>query len=314
MAVLKQALSLKEIAALGRESSVAVLVGDDACFDVLDMIEDPFNAREAAESAENVTQEAEDENVHEPEPANMEDGLAEQLVAAEELGLEHGDVVDEITESGITLTSAACTQAQARRDWKQLMQKKGLIDYKRTVAHFNRLKVKGALQFILNPSNSVTLSWGRRKVKVGDITYDLPKITRKRTPTNMWKAYINSSIVTVFGRLSEASFLRVVNAVTHGNDRILSAVDYVTGFLINDNFKLIEAIIQHFSATEPQRKHLVKGMGISRNFMKNQYATGHASQEGDNCASHSVEYGLAIEPDTTGSRTMSCSACKYPLA
>ena len=49
----------------------------------------------------------------------------------------------------------------------------------------------------------------------------------------------------------------ITSKLTHADRKLRKEVDYVTGFLINDNFKIIEDVINHFmrSAIEKEKNY-----------------------------------------------------------
>ena len=183
-------------------------------------------------------------------------------------------------------------------------------------------------------------------------TQSLPVLTRRMTPKLMWKAYklwapghvVLGSAAEPAGEAAEpageaaepageaadpqpgddppppklprglqrSSFLRVVRAVTGHNDKLLCAVDYVTGNLVNDPIKMLKRIATDFAADADTRTKLLLHIDFVKNFLKVQYDD-HACKEDDNCDTHSVNYGLGLtaSADTDEDRTANCAGCKF---
>lgn len=254
-----------------------------------------------------------DESDVDSEPSELESLAEEQHtgLASKSTDSESDAILDD--QDALSFSFCKDSQQRAVEDWQRITEGAPLLSQKRTYQRFNEQKVRDAVAFILNPENCIPLSWGRKTVRIEGCEYDIPSITRKRLPVNIWRSYVTfvDNTDQALGPLSRSAFLGLVDAITNGNDKALSAVDYVTGFLVNDNFALLGRIISHFSPTEVIQKELNHEAGIARNFLKNQYSRDHATIDNDSCASHSINYGLCRT--AVSARTASCNACKFPF-
>lgn len=109
--------------------------------------------------------------------------------------------------------------------------------------------------------------------------------------------------------------MKVLRAVTGYNERLLCAVDYVSGTLINDHIKLLTRIATDFTvAVNLEQETLHLHLNLVKNILKGQY-DGHACKEGENCDTHSVEFSLGLgeagDQRDAGQRKSTCSDCKF---
>eukprot|EP00049_Salpingoeca_infusionum_P016221 m.329274 g.329274 ORF g.329274 m.329274 type:complete len:305 (+) comp16036_c0_seq18:1172-2086(+) len=124
----------------------------------------------------------------------------------------------------------------------------------------------------------------------------------------MWRTYSTS---TPSPHISRASFHRVVQAVTSGNQKVLLAVDYVTGCLVNDPVDVLRKIVQDFAASQQQTTELNALIDIiCKSFLKSQYDA-HALK-GDGCALHGLQHCLDVGCMAPSQEPRQCNACNFP--
>ena len=208
-------------------------------------------------------------------------------------------------------------------DWQSLLEGETLKQNIRRCKNFNSDELDATIAWILSEKNIVPLSWGERPVRLDRYeTVRLPRITRRLTPKLMYENYdvylrtkYPSDVDRYKNGFSETTFHRIISAITFGNDRILSAVDYVTGVLINDPIRILDRVIEDFTdASSVERKNLKSKVNLTKNFLKVQY-NDHINKENDNCDTHSIEYALRKVNDSTKPsipRNLTCNACKFP--
>ena len=99
------------------------------------------------------------------------------------------------------------------------------------------------VKFLLSDDNCVQISWGTKKVKLrnGQIIKNFPRLMRKKTRKLLWKEYFHITENTATKtRVGRTLFYEVCNALTDCDPRILSAVDYVSTKLINENIEMMQ--------------------------------------------------------------------------
>ena len=79
-------------------------------------------------------------------------------------------------------------------------------------------------------------------------------------------------------RIGRTSFLKLVRNVTKDSQKLLSAVHYVTGELVNDAVQSVQEVIGAFGGTTANKETLTTQLEVVRNFLKVQYDD-HAKRE-----------------------------------
>jgi hypothetical protein len=111
--------------------------------------------------------------------------------------------------------------------------------------------------------------------------------------------------------VSKSIFYELASILTNGEVQARSAVDYVSGFLLNDNFGLLSRIIHDILPSNFE--DLSRKMEILKAWLK--YGTvGHfeaiAGENDPPCARHLIKFGLMRPANTsTCSLPVSCSCC-----
>lgn len=114
------------------------------------------------------------------------------------------------------------------------------------------------------------LSWDTRVLPLDGEAFVFPAILRKRSHKYIFEAYMREppSGHQELDRFSRASFYRIVNALAAGGSRPRKAVDYVTGFLVNDYFAVIKQIVNTLSLHGDVRSDIEKDIEIARAYLK----------------------------------------------
>ncbi len=131
--------------------------------------------------------------------------------------------------------------------------------------------MKNIVEFITQPNNvgiclEVQLSQ--------DEVATLPCVTRRISRQDMYhRCLINTGNLpsNVPGleshpktRLSKGSFHTIASTITSGNEKLLTAVDYVTGVLEHDAVDVFQGMIENFSANTARREELTRHLEIAR--------------------------------------------------
>jgi hypothetical protein len=106
--------------------------------------------------------------------------------------------------------------------------------------------------------------------------------------------------------VGRTTFTNLVRVLTSGDEKLVRAVDYVSGTLINDSVQVLQRIIDTLLAEDD---HLSRLLEILRNFLKVQYNL-HVPRT-DGFPMHGINYGSALpEPkkDVASGEDLSRSA------
>lgn len=220
-----------------------------------------------------------------------------------------GKRVLEIT--GITMGKKALDLA--RKDRESLLRGAGIEEtiYSRT--RFNTETLERAVDFIVSPSNVGMLSWGEKVVELSP--YErvvLPSLRRRKTMLDLYRSYINVHNDKA-GRLGRTSFYELAAAITSRGERMLTAVDYVTGVLVNDTVELLQTISDDFEPDAERRQQLTNDLELVGHFLRHQYDE-HALCNDDEVPTHGIAFGLGLAPQSEGEqRAGRCNACVFPF-
>lgn len=223
--------------------------------------------------------------------------------------------MEQLVQSTPGFTMSRTSFAKGRSDFKILAAGGELLVNPRSVLRYQSASVDAAIAFILSSENVSYLSWGAKKVVVDGKAHILPSITRKRAVKHIYDAYVEAdrTSYTETGTISRAAFYRVVAVLTAGRVELRRAIDYVTGFLVNDCFAVMDRIAQDFIANGEIREQFLKRMEAARAFLK--YGFGNKAREGnESCILHNHYYGLDLFSDRAISVEMRCcEGCAYVL-
>lgn len=177
--------------------------------------------------------------------------------------------------------------------------------------------VHTAVDFMLSERYACRISWGAKDVVVDDPDTGgrkfvaLPKVIRRQLPTTIYDMYKDSGDPDSV-KLGRTTFLELVNVLTHQNNVVLSAVDYVVSRLVNDTFDAVTLLIAELLPDDRTRRtQLLAEATAARNFLKNNY-TDHLKIMDDGCATHNWKHALgqtaADQPSRDG---VQCAGCLY---
>ena len=198
--------------------------------------------------------------------------------------------------------------SSARKDFKKLLDGQPLEITTRTLQRYNPAAIDTAIDFILSHENVSFLSWGTKSLCVDGIVQTFPKIIRKRTKTRIFQAY--ESVISLEQRLSRCIFFRIVSILTHSDNQLRKAVDYVTTTLVNDNFSVVKRIAQHFITVPAEREAFEEELEIGRRHLK--YGLDRSIDQ-TTCVVHCTGYGLNLpKPRTTTNTSVSSEAESSP--
>jgi hypothetical protein len=128
---------------------------------------------------------------------------------------------------------------KGKRDYELLTSVGVLEKPKWRRKRFVESQVDTAIKTILAMENVAFVSWGTKRIKVDSMYHDVPSILRRRPISVMFEKYEKANQFCV----SKSIFYELASILTNGEVQARSAVDYVSGFLLNDNFGLLSRII-----------------------------------------------------------------------
>lgn len=162
--------------------------------------------------------------------------------------------------------------------------------------------------FLLRPENICQLSWGVNPVKLSKTEIvTLPSFVRRHTIKTLHDVYERTFQKD---RVTRATFYRVVKKVTKKGEKLLAAVDYVTGVLVTDPVAGIQNVIDRFTDGALQES-LTHRLEIVANFLKNsKHALLHEHEDAEMVPTHSTKYGLG-KGGTQSPWHSKCNACDF---
>jgi hypothetical protein len=196
---------------------------------------------------------------------------------------------------------------QGVKDFKKVTSGQCLSRINRSIERFNRTTANLAISFILSPDNVCFTSWGTKTLIVDGVARGFPLVMRKMSRTHIYENYVKS--VTTRNpeeqQLKRSSFLNVVSALTHCDAKLRKAVDYVTGFLINDNFAVIYKLIDAYFDRGEEKRELLREVESAHKYLKYGF-----NGDNDDCIAHRVSFALGGEDEPIDA-TATCSNCRH---
>lgn len=136
-----------------------------------------------------------------------------------------------------------------------------------SVRRYRSVAVDSAITFILSSENVSFFSWGTKRWKVDGVENFFLAVSRKTTRANMYCKYIATKEIPEVNKVKRSSFFMIADTLTHSDAILRRAVDYVTGFLVNDSFAIIEKLITHFSGSATERQLLLVEMEVCKRYL-----------------------------------------------
>jgi hypothetical protein len=212
---------------------------------------------------------------------------------------------------------------EARKKKKSLIVGVELVKQSRSVEQYKPNSVKKAVDYILSEDNIQILSWGTKKLMIGQQEYTIPKLCRKKIPTNILRGYRekypdedgideDGKIITGLHEdsIGDISFLKIVSTLTFNDTRSATAVDYATGILLYDNFDMVKRVIKTLVDQETKDAFLVEAEKVIL-FLKSKFPK-HITKDGENISGHKLEYGLCGK-NYPNESPQTCIDCQKPF-
>lgn len=201
---------------------------------------------------------------------------------------------------------------RAKEDLEVLLEGCPLEKKKRSLKRYDTEALEKAVQFIYSPSNIEILSWGTKTIKIDGEDYLIPSLCRKRNPKRIYEGYLPWCKKNGEAQLTRSAFLNILTELTGNETRIVRSVNYVTGFLVNDNVDRLFRLVRYFGSTESAVEDLLTLLRLAKAFLKYQFDT-HVLRDHD-CPSHSILHSLGAKRASPNERfVLDCSGCKFPF-
>ena len=199
------------------------------------------------------------------------------------------------------------TYVKGLSDFKKLTNGQQLSPPRRSLQRFDPAVVNQAIAFILGSDNVCHTSWGTKTIVVDGISRAFPLLMRKITRTNMYANYQKSTTVQKKREIQRSSFFSLASNLTHTQATLRKAVDYVTGFLVNDNLEIVHKLLETFTTAGPNRQRLLNEIEAANSYLK----YGFQADTSKVCIAHNISVGLGCEETPTASpSTPTCSNCR----
>ena len=184
---------------------------------------------------------------------------------------------------------------------------------------FDTELVKKAIEFALSPKSVQTLSWGCKVIVFDGQKHRIPALCRRRNIKRMHESYLLQAEGREGGKkkvIGKTLFRKIAAEGTGGETQARRAVDYVTGFLIDDSIEALRKIVSSFSvfsgASESERERILKELEVAKAFLKHGY-NDHLNNISD-CISHSITQGLSSTvSELSIRRPRQRAGCSYPF-
>ena len=187
-----------------------------------------------------------------------------------------------------------------------------LLHFNSQKARFSRESVDEALMFSLSSNMVNYTSWDSKRVIVDGVWKILPFIPRKFSISKSFAMYKSSEEIVQSNHppLSSTFFYRLLSAVTHGSSQLRAAVDYVVGFLVNDNFDNLIRVINHFYTNQQEKKEYHVWSRALKLYLKygadEIITSAHHSTSAPACVIHDIGHALG---STISSSVDVCELC-----
>jgi hypothetical protein len=221
----------------------------------------------------------------------------------------------ELSSAG-RLKISGSAQTRAWKDMGLILEGCELIKSMASRRKVDEEIVKDCVAWILTQENVCVFSWGVKHVRLSENeVVILPRVTRRKLIVHLYKDYVDE--FSGQPRLGRTSFYEVVKAVTSGEEKIFTAVDYVTGVLVHDTMDKLQTIIEDFSTNDEVKKELTRNLELWKNFLKHQYDH-HIWKCDDQVDTHGIDYGLrklqpSKETEAESRDGPHCAACRFNL-
>lgn len=225
----------------------------------------------------------------------------------------------ESSDGGSKRSGAFCrSYQQARKDWDNFLCNGALPDSFKTKTRRNEDEIKAALNFIFQFPNIQMLSWGTKRIKVGNERLLFPALLRRKTSEKMYRDYV-SSIQAISEDIIQTNttkplgrtvFLQIVDNVTRGQLKRKAAVDYVLCTLVYDNIRTLRELVRAEMIHDEDQNLFLSQLDAVEEFMKFTMLE-HISADSDTL--HDPDFALHASIDNGDKVETQCMTCLSPF-
>ena len=215
----------------------------------------------------------------------------------------------ELRDTNPNLSLSCNSYRQGVKHFEKLIIGEPIAISKKSLQRFDPASVDQAVAFILSNENVSFLSWGTKRIMLDGVVTNFPAITRKKSRSQMFAKYLIDNTVKTQTRIpiNRTNFLKLASALTHKDQKLRRAVDYVTGFLVNDNFSTIQRLIDSFFLPT-KKKEIGEEIELARRYLKYGFSD-NLTNMSSTCAAHQLAFGLGFGTDIDV--TNFCSSCSH---
>ena len=195
--------------------------------------------------------------------------------------------------------------SRAKKDFRSMTTAGYLSPSVRTLKRFSTDEADFALSFILSSDNVSFWSWGTKTITFDGIKHSFPRINRKKSRTIIYEDYVRA--VSFGKKISRTNFFQLLAAVTYDDPQLRSAVDYVTGILVNENFETVKRIIETFMLLPDERQNLLTEVEHVLHYVKHGFSR-NLTVEATGCIFHNIKYGLSENEESCTAQV--CTSCQ----
>jgi hypothetical protein len=128
------------------------------------------------------------------------------------------------------------------RHFEFMSQGEELLPALRYIMGFKKKSVLQAVNFILDDSNVQLVSWGTKKIILDGHENDFPRLVRREVVVERLSIMHAQYYPEKDDRIGSTSFKKIAKAITCIDQKAKTAVDYVSGILLYDNFDMLRKI------------------------------------------------------------------------
>ena len=200
-------------------------------------------------------------------------------------------------------------ESQAKKDFECMKLGKPIEKKIASYSSKSDEVIKKAVDFILSEQITSPSSYGQHNVILGKteiITF--PNIMRRQNKTSIFKAYLNET-KDDDNKLARNTMFQIMNSITTTDEKVLSAIDYVTSILVNDTCETLHNIVDKFITLQDQQV-ATSLILATKTFLKHQYCD-HVTIDDDDICFHGFEYGLKRQQQHRSDQ--GCNNCQFPF-
>ncbi len=172
----------------------------------------------------------------------------------------------------------------------------------RSSRNYDEKVVQNAVNFVMNDANVQRISWGAHTVTIDGEQRSFPDLIRKRTVRVIARDYVEH-FPERKDRVGLTSFEKIVRSISYKDQKVVQAVDYVSGQLLYDNLRMVNRIVDTME-NESERLRLRKIVTCLDAHIKGRFE--HASHMGQ-CNHTKPSFSFDRQAMTTHGEP--CSIC-----